>query len=523
MTTERVQLGVDFGAGTLIIAAAGPGTACTTVAVPGLSREVPGTPPVHIIPSLVWYRDGRASLLGDDAARAGVADSASTARWIRRYLCDASPVRVPAGNGTSIGYRQAAEDLLGTALGHALQQYPGAGVVFAVPPDAPHDFGELLHRIARDAGAGEVSFTVEYQAAAAGCGFVPKGTEPFIAISFGQAVMAAVLVHGPGGDGTITEIARAAGSTGCRAVESWIVRDLFHKFRVLESDPRVVRLLPFLEYEACLIRERLPTEGSRTVSLTDAVSGRTLSAQYAMADLDRVLADHGLASALEECIDRVLSAARQKGYDLAQAGTVLLTGEGCSLPAVQDAVRRCLPAARTTVPNPVDAVARGAALMPTAAPAPDRIARSYALRYRDPATQEHHYRYLVHSGTRYPSAGQVARVVISAAYDGQTMLGIPLCELCGEKGQGAGIELVSDTGGGVRIAGPAADAQGTVSAVSVNEHNLTLLAADPPARRGEPRFLCTFTLDAERNLCLSARDLVTGAMVKNNVPVHRLT
>jgi hypothetical protein len=74
----------------------------------------------------------------------------------------------------------------------------------------------------------------------------------------------------------------------------------------------------------------------------------------------------------------------------------------------------------------MDAIARGAAGYAAPAPAQDRIACSYALRYWDSATQEHHYRFLVHSGTRYPSAGQVARVVISAAYAGQTHLGIPL-------------------------------------------------------------------------------------------------
>ena len=85
------------------------------------------------------------------------------------------------------------------------------------------------------------------------------------------------------------------------------------------------------------------------------------------------------------------------------------------------------------------------------------------------------------------------------------------------------IELVSDTGGGVRLAGPAQDADTAGQIVLANERSPTLIVATPPARKGEPRFECTFTIDPERNLCLSARDLVTGTLVKLNAPVHRLT
>jgi hypothetical protein len=191
---------------------------------------------------------------------------------------------------------------------------------------------------------------------------------------------------------------------------------------------------------------------------------------------------------------------------------------------VQEAVRLRFSGALVYADHPLDAVARGAAEYAAPAPAQDRITRSYALRYWDPAAQEHHYRFLVQSGTRYPSAGQVARIVISAAYDGQTHLGIPLFEIGGTAGGASPqIELVSDTGGGVRLAGPARDANEKGQVVHANERSPTLLVATPPARKGEPRFECTFTLDTERNLCLSARDLVTGALVKLNAPVQRLT
>jgi hypothetical protein len=147
----------------------------------------------------------------------------------------------------------------------------------------------------------------------------------------------------------------------------------------------------------------------------------------------------------------------------------------------------------------------------------------YAVRYWDAAAREHRYRFLVRAGTRYPSAGQVGRFVISAAYDGQTHLGIPLYSLgTGMGGTTAAIELVSDAAGGIRISGPAPGSVPEGRPVWVNERTPTLLIASPPATRGEPRFELTFTIDGERQLCLTARDVQTGELVKRNTSVYRL-
>jgi len=130
----------------------------------------------------------------------------------------------------------------------------------------------------------------------------------------------------------------------------------------------------------------------------------------------------------------------------------------------------------------------------------------------------------VRSGARYPSAGQVARITISAAYDGQTRLGIPLYEIStAPDAEGPALELVSDPAGGCRLAGPPENASAGHKPHLANERTPTLLAADPPALKGDPRFELTFVLDQERQLCITARDLVTGRLVKKDAPVHRLT
>lgn len=525
------RLGVDFGVSHIVVAVCGIGTESHTLPLPGISREFPAAPggmPVFAVPSLVAYEGGAPVRYGEMAASGGVAGDRFTARWLRQYLCENSPAQVPAGNGRMVGYGEAAGDLLSQVLSRSLRNHPGAGLVFVVPAGAPAEYPEFLRRIARAAGVVSCSFVSEFQAAAAGYGYSPMAGETFAMISFTETGPDITVISvddrsaGPGND-RLKVLARAAGSTGLGAIDGWIAQDLLKKFHLLESDPRAVRLFPRLRYEASRLREHIPISGNQEVRLEDPASHRTFAAVYTAADLCRVLADHEVIPALQECIGRALSMLRFWGGDERTVRTVLLTGAGGALPAVRNAVQSCFPGALLCADRLLDAVARGAAECAAPARAPDRIMRSYALRYWDPLAQEHHYRILVRGGARFPSAGQVARVVITAAYDGQTLLGIPLYEIGNAGGDAEPqIELVADTGGGFRITGPAPEAGGEGQVVQVNEHSPTLLAATPPARKGEPRFECTFTIDDERNLCLSARDLITGTLVKVNTPVHRL-
>jgi molecular chaperone DnaK len=533
MTTHHrepgmVRLGVDFGVTMTVIAVSDPTSGYSTAAFPGLSREFPagsGQTPVHGIPALIQYEDGKSVRFGEEVARAGAGDSPATARWIRRYLFDKSPVQIMAGNSRLVRYEEAATEYLGVILSHVMQKYPGAELVFTLPPGAPENYPEFMNRIGRAAGNSGPSWVHEYRAVAAGYGYIPASGEPFLIIDFSETGMEAAIVVADDqrtSNGGIRVLTRGTGSAGCRAIDTWIVQDMLAQFRLLESDPRAARLSPRLLYEAGRVRELLSHSEEQPVCITDRISGKTFAATYTITDLTRILIEHAVIPALLECIDRALSGMRLRGAD-AGIRHVFLIGPGCAIPAVQAAICSRFPPDTVHADHPLDAIARGAAFSEAPAKTPDIISHSYAIRYWDAAVKEHHYRFLVHQGARFPSAGQVARIVISAAYDGQTHLGIPLYEIgVSPVGHAPEIELVSDTGGGVRLAGPAQDAVAKEKIAHVNERTPTLLAANPPARKGESRFECTFTIDADRNLCLSARDLLTGALVKLNTPVYRM-
>ena len=493
--------------------------------VPG----IPGKNVVYLVPSLIRYDEGCAAGIGEEILRTGREHDASTARSMRRYLFDNSPVQVSTGNGRMVRCGEAAAEFLTLVLSRAMGQYPGgANLVFALPADAPTDYPTWLERISRAAGARSCSWVNEFLAAAQGYGIYPHAGEPFLVISFAETELTVTVVIVPelGSEQDRVSVripGRASIPTGCQAIDSWIVQDLLTRFRILECDPRAERIRPLLFLEARRARELIPFKGTVEIAVTEPVGGRTYATHYGPEELARVLDRHGVIQSVRDVPDRALSALRAQGQEETRIAFVILTGPGCALPGVAESIRNRFSGIPVHAGHEMDAVARGAAAFAEPARAPDRITNSYALRYWDPAAQEHHYRFLVHSGTRFPSEGQIARITISAAYDGQTHLGIPLWEIAGNGRSDCTIELVSDIAGGVRLAGPTEDAGATVQAVPANERNPTLLVAEPPAKKSEPRFECTFTIDRERNLCLSARDLLKGTLMKLNDPMLRMT
>jgi hypothetical protein len=57
----------------------------------------------------------------------------------------------------------------------------------------------------------------------------------------------------------------------------------------------------------------------------------------------------------------------------------------------------------------------------------------------------------------------------------------------------------------------------------MNEKNPTFLIADPPGTAGEARFDVSFSVDGNKRLLISARDLQTGKIIYRNYPVIKLT
>ena len=528
-----VRLGVDFGTGVLVIGSSGQeGHGYRTLAFPGWSQEQPvtgGTGPVHGIPVLIHYGRNGVPVIGDEVVHAGCSDHPATARWIRKYLLEGSPVRIPSGTDRQITSRDAAADFLGAILARAVRECPGGSpVVFAIPPDAPAWYAGWLGGIARTAGFGSWHTLDEHVSALAGYGLTPEAGQVYLIIRWDETDLTVSFVRpeepGNGPAGGLEATGTACDDTGCGAIDGWIAQDVLARNRMRCTGAKAQRVLIGITGRIGELYGLLAAAEEAVIRIEDPLSGTTIPARISREDVARIIVEHGFPSVLDRTIGRARAAASSRGCGEQLPAAVLMTGRGCAIPAVQELVKKRFAGVPVLCDHPVDAVARGAALLQPRANQPDRVRNDYALRYWDATAREHRYRFLVRGGARFPSPGQVARITISAAYDGQDRLGIPLYELSASpEAHAPALELVSDPAGGIRLAGPTEDAGTGSRPVLVNGRTPTLLTADPPAQKGEPRFELTFTIDLEKQLCVTARDLLTGTLVKKDAPVHRMT
>ena len=84
------------------------------------------------------------------------------------------------------------------------------------------------------------------------------------------------------------------------------------------------------------------------------------------------------------------------------------------------------------------------------------------------------------------------------------------------------MELVFDPGGAARIMQVTPQEQEDRRLFWMNEQHPTFLTAEPPGLQGEPRFAIEFGIDSNKRLTLTARDLTSGALTHQNVPVVKL-
>ena len=532
----EVRFGVDFGTTTTKVAYADDETGtCRLLALPPLSRVVPeaGTgEEVPVIPSLVHFTSGGTPLVGAEALEEDEDRSGSTATCLKHYLFTNSPVQLPAGGGTQINTREAGRVFFGRVLALAITRCGcrPTQLVFTLPLNAPPHFKDWIAGVATSAGIRNFHLLDEYAATILGMGVALVPDRPVLVVAFGGvSVDVALVLPEDAGTGTDSSRCRVVGSaqgdTGGAEIDAWLYDDVVSRHCPGTTAGRANRGRSALLRECERVKERLSMSGAVDMTVPDAGSGAAICARITRDLFEQILQDHGLFAVLNRTIDRALSAAQMRGYAEGDVRTVILSGGCAAIPAVQEAVRRRFPCHTVVCDRPAWAAARGAALYTPGSLARDTVRNDYALRYWDPVTLRHGYRLLVRSGTPYPSAGQVARLVISAAYDGQTHLGIPLYEIRNgdDRAPCQTLELVAATGGGLRCADARGDSSDQHPPVWVNERAPTFLVASPPAKKGEPRFEVTFTIDGTKQLSVTARDVQTGRLIKDASPLFRLT
>jgi molecular chaperone DnaK len=531
-------LGIDFGMNSTVIAGHnGDEKKISMVEFPGWSRHFPldgENTHVPVTPSLIHYNNG-SILIGEQVFSQNCSDSPATARWMKQYILQNNPAQFPAGGERVIGFRQAATDFLLSLLTRASgfdqkNLFRTCEPVMTFPVDAPLYYISWLEETALSAGFRTFHLIDEAYAAARGYGLNVRDGCTVLIIDFGQDVLDVKIV-------AITEdppnptqsrsrvIGRAGDNFGGLAIDTCILQYIRKRESWRKNNTMMEGMNSEMLWAISRMKENLSQSAESSVHFTDPISGRDIGGHLGRDDLDRIFNEQGISEMLNRTLDRALAAARMRGCEEDRIDAVLMTGECANLPPVKEAVIRRFGNKRVLHEHPVDAVARGAALYTPVTPFLNRIRNDYALRYWDPAGNEHRYRFLVRNGAPYPSSGQVARIIISASYDSQTRMGIPIYEITRSDSNShqCVLELVSDSGGGIRIAGSALDTGVAGKPIRVNERTPMILVAAPPAQKSEPRFELTFTIDRKKNLCVTVRDIITGLLIKTEAPLVRMT
>ena len=527
------RIGIDFGRNVTVIAAShGSGDPVNLLAFSGISRNFcgpGGCPQVPVIPSVIHYPADGSYSIGEEALHQALAGTPGTLRHLTYYICENNPALVLAGTGRKIGYPEAGARFLTELMNRVIGgiDMATAQVTFTCPLCAPPKYYEWITGVAESAGMRAVSTLDLGCAVARGYGLSFVDGELYVLIDASPDSLEVVVVIPEQEAGLdyaphSRVLGRASADLGGLTSDSWIASDLLSGRGRFLSDDQRGRVFVQLVDRCRRTRESLMEGNKFPVKIGDIMAGCEEVVNLTPGDIARIFRDNGLFTILDRTISRAFSAARVYGYNREGITAVLMIGELSMIPALQEAVCSEFSPAPVRFDHALDAAARGA-VRADASPKPP-VRADYALRYWDPVSHEHRYRFLVRRGACYPSVGQVARILISAAYDGQTHLGIPLCRIAGETGSGlgAGLELVATPCGGLRFAGPVTDYGDSCQPVLVNVAEPTYLSSFPPAQKGVPRFELTFTIDEQGYLCFTARDIVTGIVVKNSVRLHRL-
>ncbi len=519
---DNVTLGVDFGVSNTVVAVReGNPRRSRAIPLPGRSRNIragAGDEQVPVIPSLIHYSPDGHRWTGQEVMERGLPESPGTVSRMKHYISSRSSARIVL-SGSTRSYREAGSDFLVEILSSLSGENPRRiETVFAVPPEADGHYREWILSAAGAIGMSHVRVVDEASAAALGYRLPLRPGEVFMLFGLGGGSLevCVVRVEEDGAGIRCRVLGSARDALGGMYMDRWIAAGVGELAE--HQGTGTGSSLPDLLRSCRMAREDLTF-----LERTEIRAGEGPAYPFTRSCLEKILEGHGFFSRLHSTIQQALQTAGSRGYTEEDLAGVLMTG-GCSLiPSIKAAVEERFGRSRTHSKYPLDAVARGASEFFPEDDNDFQLKHDYALRFWNSGKMNYEFRTIARRGQRCPSSRPVSRFLIRGTYEGQTQLGIPVYELPGaEQGnQYRSRELVSDPEGGVRLV-ESRDESDQRAAFWVNERDPFFLTADPPTLPGESRFELSFSLDGNKQLLVSARDLKTGRIAVENRPVIRL-
>lgn len=264
-------------------------------------------------------------------------------------------------------------------------------------------------------------------------------------------------------------------------------------------------------------------EAERVKLLASAGGEGTFTFQsqaYGTLDLPRLsalLAERGLHEEISALLQRLVDELRgSHGIAAGDVDEVILEGGSTLLPGVRAIVGDVFGREKVREWLPFESVARGACIFAAGTPVDDFIYHDYALQVRREGGDVE-YELLIPAGTHYPTPPDFATRYYAAGHDGQRDLNLFVCEVGRVAGQP--VNWDSRSNGGLYFA-PRTEGE-RAFCLCLNEAD-PALPLNPPGHGTAPRLRVTYSVNANRWLCISVHDLQRKTDLRVGHPVVRL-
>jgi molecular chaperone DnaK (HSP70) len=479
---------------------------------------------VPYIPSLIHYGKNRI-LIGKQVQDGSLIESASTFRWMKRYISNRLelPRRV---EGRTISYSEAGAEFLSKILLYARDyaEWDDQDVAFTAPVEAFEHFQDWLAGICETAGIGSYHILDEASAAALGYGVHIQANDVYMVFDYGGGTLDVSIVKiedKPSGGKRCRALGKGGVDIGGSLIDQWLFQDALKRNDKTPED--VLNLSGLLLTEAERTKEALTIRELAEITVADPRTGEVITADYTRMQFEDLLEENGMFSAMQGAIDHALAQARERGFEKEHIKAVLLVGGSSLIPCVGRSLRRqfgnCVKCHR-----PLDAVALGAAAFIGGVEFYDHIQHDYALRYYNREKGDYDYLVIVPAGTCYPTSDPIREITVKASHEDQEFLGLDIYEIGRMPGSSEDISrslfLVFDSNGSARLT--EMDEPEFVNRFWINEKCPTFIHARPPAQKGDRRFPVQFTIDENKRLCVTVRDNKNGKVLMRKHPVIKL-
>jgi molecular chaperone DnaK len=415
-------------------------------------------------------------------------------------------------------------------------------LVMSVPVDSYEPYRAQLKIIASQLGVRRLKIIDEPVAAAIGYSLRVDEPQYTLVIDFGGGTLDIALVElgeGIAKKGRCRIIAKEGAALGGNLVDGWLADELAARMNYAVSSrserPDERFWYRAMLEEACRLKESLYFKPRETFYMVPPEEFQKFEARlkyrpddlgnapdYTRAELVALLTKKGLYRQFDELLAEVLDKGAEAGVDDAQVREVLMTGGSTLLPGVYARVEKIFGRDKVRAWQPFEAIAYGAcAFGADHLTQADFIVHDYAFVTYDRKTHEPEYNVIVPRWTPFPTGADFWRRQLVPTCP----LGIPenyfkleICEI-GKKHL-VDQEFVWDRDGQLH----SLKKDDAPVIIPLNKDNPTLGTLDPPHEPTDhaPRLDLSFTVDDNRWLCVTVRDLKTNRFLKRDAPVLRL-